>query len=159
MSATSIDSIPQLDSPYDPSKVLSASGVHRVLPAVCAARYSGIASELLVGASESDERHTCECSASYSGVHARGNLRRHRRVTGHGVGQPQEKVYPCEVTACGKSYKRQDARLRHYRVYHKDLARPAMARGKGFKSLANQHVGHGDWDSERPDDDKMDVSS
>ena len=79
---------------------------------------------------EGNRRYFCKCGASYSGIYGKGNLGRHRREKGHGLGRSpgREHLYPCEDARCLKSYKRQDARLKHYRLYHKDLAKPAMRR-------------------------------
>jgi hypothetical protein len=66
------------------------------------------------------------CNARYSGKYRLGNLQRHRRLD-HGV-DGKQKEYPCAVSDCPKTYKRQDARLKHYRNYHPELAGPAESR-------------------------------
>jgi hypothetical protein len=65
------------------------------------------------------------CGAIYTGEYRRGNLGRHRRQKHDG-----EKVqYPCEGKDCKKTFRRTDARLKHYRTEHPELARgPAVSR-------------------------------
>ncbi|KAF2120972.1 hypothetical protein BDV96DRAFT_282315 [Lophiotrema nucula] len=55
------------------------------------------------------------CHVTFSGDFRRGNLARHRRLVHRGA------EYPCEAEDCGKSFKRKDARLKHYRKHHEDL--------------------------------------
>ncbi|KAH8628748.1 hypothetical protein IG631_16005 [Alternaria alternata] len=57
------------------------------------------------------------CSAQFEGIHRQGNYGRHRRQKHAG----QRKELPCEHSTCGKSYRRSDARLKHYRKYHPEL--------------------------------------
>ena len=57
------------------------------------------------------------CGQAFTGMYRRGNLGRHRRLT-HGTG----KAYVCEDNTCAKEFRRQDARLKHYRKYHPELA-------------------------------------
>jgi hypothetical protein len=66
------------------------------------------------------------CEARYSGKYRRGNLQRHHRLH-HGV-DGQQREYPCAASDCMKTYKRQDARLKHHRKHHPKLARPAESR-------------------------------
>jgi hypothetical protein len=57
----------------------------------------------------------CEhCNQPYTGEYRRGNLARHKRQK-HGLA---EQVYLCEEPGCEKDFKRQDARLKHYRRCH-----------------------------------------
>ena len=58
-----------------------------------------------------------DCTQSFTGTYRRGNLGRHRRLV-HGTG----KAYMCEDKTCAKEFRRQDARLKHYRKYHPELA-------------------------------------
>ncbi|KAH7095376.1 hypothetical protein FB567DRAFT_512478 [Paraphoma chrysanthemicola] len=55
-----------------------------------------------------------ECEVRFSGQYGRGNLHRHVRLK-HGA---QERSYPCGQEDCQKSFKRQDARLKHWRRRH-----------------------------------------
>ncbi|KAF1968618.1 hypothetical protein BU23DRAFT_259736 [Bimuria novae-zelandiae CBS 107.79] len=55
-----------------------------------------------------------DCGRAYCGEYRRGNLARHRRQK-HGH---KEQKYPCEEPACEAIFKRQDARLKHYRKHH-----------------------------------------
>jgi len=57
------------------------------------------------------------CRQAFRGQYCRGNLARHRRLS-HGKGKP----YVCGDKTCAKEFKRQDARLKHYRKYHSELA-------------------------------------
>lgn len=54
------------------------------------------------------------CNTAYSGEYRKGNLARHRRQK-HG---DEEQLYPCEESYCSQIFKRQDARLNHYRKEH-----------------------------------------
>ncbi|KAH7085725.1 hypothetical protein BKA63DRAFT_25279 [Paraphoma chrysanthemicola] len=90
-------------SPYGPSRSPSPTPSHM---SVTSARYPDV---LL-----------CEeggCQAMYSGKYRRGTLLRHMRLK-HGL---EEREYPCEQLRCEKSFKRQDARLKHYRKHHRHL--------------------------------------
>ena len=58
-----------------------------------------------------------DCRQPFTGLYRRGNLGRHRRLV-HGTGKP----YVCEDGTCAKEFRRQDARLKHYRKYHPELA-------------------------------------
>ncbi|KAF2032070.1 hypothetical protein EK21DRAFT_87451 [Setomelanomma holmii] len=60
--------------------------------------------------------HTC--GARFTGRYRRGNRARHERLN-HG----SNKTYHCEAAGCEKTFLRQDARLKHYRKRHPDLAR------------------------------------
>jgi len=61
------------------------------------------------------------CRATFLGTYAKGSLARHRRLK-HGSYQHNEgREYVCEEPGCSKSYKRQDARLKHYRKAHRHL--------------------------------------
>ncbi|KAF1840995.1 uncharacterized protein K460DRAFT_410388 [Cucurbitaria berberidis CBS 394.84] len=74
----------------------------------------------------------CEmCDATFTGEYRRGNRQRHWRLK-HGQAQGQEeRIYPCEADGCSKVYKRQDARLKHYRKKHRSMAPgPALSRKK-----------------------------
>lgn len=54
------------------------------------------------------------CGKSFCGDYRKGNLARHRRQK-HGE---EEQSYPCEESYCSRVFKRQDARLKHYRKQH-----------------------------------------
>jgi len=60
------------------------------------------------------------CSAGFHGKYRRGNQQRHMRLK-HGH---VERLYHCED--CPRTFKRQDARLKHYRSCHPDLARTLL---------------------------------
>ncbi|KAF1829205.1 hypothetical protein BDW02DRAFT_178976 [Decorospora gaudefroyi] len=63
------------------------------------------------------------CDKFFTGEYRKGNLRRHiMHYHGH-TGR-----YNCESQGCAISFKRNDARLRHYRKCHPDLASPFVAR-------------------------------
>lgn len=69
-----------------------------------------------------------ECGQSYHGPHRRGTMHRHMRLRHASRGS--DKDYFCEAKHCGKSFRRQDARLKHYRKQHPELGTPpAMLRG------------------------------
>ncbi|KAH7066878.1 hypothetical protein BKA63DRAFT_129519 [Paraphoma chrysanthemicola] len=55
-----------------------------------------------------------DCPARYTGKYGQGNLNRHLRLK-HGS---KERLYLCEQEGCGKTFKRQDYRLNHYRMSH-----------------------------------------
>jgi hypothetical protein len=57
------------------------------------------------------------CEAKYKGKYRLGTLQRHMRQK-HGV----QRVYYCGDPGCNKSFQRSDARLKHYRNYHRYLA-------------------------------------
>jgi len=71
------------------------------------------------------------CRATFQGSYAKGSLARHRRLK-HGSHQNRDsRDYDCEEPGCSKSYRRQDARLKHYRKVHRHLAPgPALSRTK-----------------------------
>lgn len=57
-----------------------------------------------------------ECNASFTGRYARGNRGRHWRIT-HG-----DSSFMCEDNTCARKFNRSDARLKHYRKNHPNLA-------------------------------------
>lgn len=63
-----------------------------------------------------------DCTAVFSGIHRKGNLARHKRLKHKGY-----QVYFCEDSSCDRVFKRLDARLKHYRRWHPDLASPYHA--------------------------------
>jgi len=65
----------------------------------------------------------CEaCGKEYKGDYRRGNLARHIRQK-HGI---DEQNFPCADPGCSKIFKRQDARLKHYRKEHPQLTMPPL---------------------------------
>ena len=58
------------------------------------------------------------CTQEFSGEFRKGNMARHLRYT-HGRGGPR---YVCAETSCGRTYRRSDSLLVHYRKYHPWLA-------------------------------------
>ncbi|KAH6878463.1 hypothetical protein BKA58DRAFT_377290 [Alternaria rosae] len=72
------------------------------------------------------------CGVRFSGTYSRGNLGRHVR---HQHARPRKIV--CEAPLCLKEFKRQDARLKHYRTSHPELVRdivPSQSDGGGARS-------------------------
>ncbi|KAF1364868.1 hypothetical protein EJ07DRAFT_151295 [Lizonia empirigonia] len=65
------------------------------------------------------------CSAEFHGKYRKGNLGRHRRMK-HTGGTPVGFV--CEDHLCPRSFKRKDARLKHYRNHHPALAADPISR-------------------------------
>jgi hypothetical protein len=66
------------------------------------------------------------CEATFSGRYGKGNLARHRRHQHIG----HEPGYPCEETGCARTFKRKDARLKHYRRHHPQSGQiPGTRRG------------------------------
>lgn len=63
------------------------------------------------------------CSQAFTGLYRQGNLGRHRRLV-HGTGSR----YICGDITCAKEFRRQDARLNHYRKYHRELAAQMLER-------------------------------
>jgi hypothetical protein len=63
--------------------------------------------------------HVCEDDMQYAGKYRIGNLHRHMRLK-HGI-DGKEREYPCKAHDCPKTYRRQDARLKHYRKMHPEL--------------------------------------
>ena len=57
------------------------------------------------------------CNSVFHGQYRKGNLARHRSMRHKDL----EKGYKCDVQGCGKSFKRQDARLKHQRRHHPEL--------------------------------------
>ncbi|KAF2131480.1 hypothetical protein P153DRAFT_383581 [Dothidotthia symphoricarpi CBS 119687] len=61
----------------------------------------------------------CEvCKTVFTGQYRKGNLNRHKRHK-H---KEAEAEYPCEDDNCAKTFKRMDARIKHYRRQHRHLA-------------------------------------
>jgi hypothetical protein len=79
-----------------------------------------------------DER---DCRQPFTGLYRRGNLARHKRLK-HGKGKP----YVCEDLTCAKEFRRQDARLKHYRKYHCELAAssPFVPRSTASRPVASE---------------------
>ena len=78
------------------------------------------------------------CRQAFSGLYRRGNLGRHRRQK-HREG----KAYMCEDDTCAKEFQRKDARLKHYRRNHPELAvdSPLVRRSSASRSARrNQEV-------------------
>lgn len=70
----------------------------------------------------------CEpCKVNFTGKYCRGSWQRHIRLKHRDQGVS----YPCQDANCGLKFNRTDARLKHYRKYHPDLASsPAKPRAK-----------------------------
>lgn len=59
------------------------------------------------------------CDTTFSGPYGQGSMHRHMRLI-HGP-RGKETVYRCEAMHCDKTFKRKDARLKHYRNKHPEL--------------------------------------
>ncbi|KAH7075176.1 hypothetical protein FB567DRAFT_536302 [Paraphoma chrysanthemicola] len=66
------------------------------------------------------------CKSHFRGEYRKGNLQRHERLN-HGLLEPR--TYQCHFSGCVKTFKRQDARLKHYRKRHPHLVSGAISRG------------------------------
>jgi hypothetical protein len=89
--------------------------------------------------SDHDPCHYPGCNATFTGRWARSHFRRHVRMK-HKDGGRQ---YSCEVTGCESVFERQDARLKHYRKHHPDLAATPIVLGPryvNFDSLSGTRV-------------------
>jgi hypothetical protein len=62
------------------------------------------------------------CDTTFTGSYRKGNFQRHVRLV-HG-----DRDFPCQEPGCPKTYKRQDARLKHYRSKHPHLAGAPLSR-------------------------------
>jgi hypothetical protein len=78
-----------------------------------------------------------ECAMVFTGRHRRGSLQRHMRLKHQSI---EERQFSCEFEHCGKIFKRQDARLKHYRKRHADLSQ--MAPPKEREVHSNQKEIH-----------------
>jgi hypothetical protein len=74
------------------------------------------------------------CAASSTGSYRKGNLARHKRLI-HSRHEP----YLCESAGCGRSFKRQDARLKHYRKHHPRLSAEYLPRGPRARPPGGDH--------------------
>jgi len=152
--ATSLNrpSFPNRDE-YGMSMLRSASTRHR--HEVLVGAPSGSGGEGTKSAPDSETLY-CDvphCSRSFSGAYARGSLGRHMRLkhSGQHEGTRESK---CEAGGCSKSFKRPDARLKHYRKHHPHLASESIIRRpyRGWKrkgrfaedmnSHSNEESGH-----------------
>lgn len=72
------------------------------------------------------ESLTCSvCRKNFHGRYAKGNLSRHAKS----MHAENSALYACEEKSCARSFRRKDARLKHYRTAHPHLARPPIPRG------------------------------
>ncbi|CAN9120924.1 unnamed protein product [Alternaria alternata] len=69
------------------------------------------------------------CVATFSGTYRKGNLARHRRLKHKGPA-----VYACEHYHCDRVFQRQDARTKHYRRHHPQLAPECKAKADQNRS-------------------------
>ena len=106
----------------------------------CSSTHSSIFEASSVGAPHTHTQETLYCleqgcSQSFTGLYRRGNLARHRRLK-HGKGKP----YVCEDLTCAKEFQRQDARLKHYRKWHRELAAssPFVPRSTASRTAARE---------------------
>lgn len=91
---------------------------------------SDLGSPMMVATPSTPEVLCCQgisCEAEFTGKYRKGNLNRHLRL----YHQPDGvKIYPCADQRCRKEFRRQDARLKHYRRLHPHLgAEEAVLRG------------------------------
>jgi hypothetical protein len=73
------------------------------------------------------------CAHKFTGTHRKGTLHRHLRLK-HSTKQDSveaERRYFCQAEGCGKDFKRQDARLKHYRNKHPELGTAVPKPRKG----------------------------
>ncbi|KAJ8110723.1 hypothetical protein OPT61_g6506 [Boeremia exigua] len=68
-------------------------------------------------APSSETLRCTDCDAVFQGNYRKGNLARHCRLTHKG-----KKEYLCQSPDCHQAFRRSDARLKHYRKHHPDLA-------------------------------------
>jgi hypothetical protein len=78
---------------------------------------------------------TIGCPAFFTGVHRRGNLGRHTRQQ-HKSG----KLYVCKDDTCAREFKRSDARVKHYRKHHPELASEYVPRPQARRLQGDQDV-------------------
>lgn len=71
------------------------------------------------------------CGVQFRGDYRRGNLNRHRRQKHGGGVYGLTTFFPCEVESCERSFRRKDARLKHYRRHHPHLATIPTLRKEG----------------------------
>lgn len=89
---------------------------------------SPIASEVSVTRSDVSDMLVCDidaCGARFTGRYRKGNFCRHKRLAHNSA------KFPCNVRGCEKSFRRQDARLKHHRRRHADdlpLLKPPESR-------------------------------
>ena len=84
-----------------------------------------------------------DCAAQFTGEYRKGNLGRHRRQKHAG----QVLRYPCHDKHCTRVFQRKDARLKHYRKAHPDLAVEPLVSGKTSSSTGSDW---GNTDSDFP---------
>ncbi|KAF2648622.1 hypothetical protein K491DRAFT_239609 [Lophiostoma macrostomum CBS 122681] len=65
------------------------------------------------------------CGVLFAGKYRKGNCSRHQRQFHGFISQS----IICEEPSCGRTFKRKDARLKHYRNHHPHHAGPAVPRG------------------------------
>jgi len=70
------------------------------------------------------------CGKQFTGLYGRGNLGRHKRLV-----HSNNRSYVCEDRWCAKVFKRQDARLKHYRKCHPELAAPRVSQPVSTRSI------------------------
>jgi hypothetical protein len=67
------------------------------------------------------------CAAPFSGRYAKGNLARHKKY--QHTNEHADIEFPCEEAGCDSTFKRKDARLKHYRMHHPEFTTgPAQPR-------------------------------
>ncbi|KAH7071612.1 hypothetical protein FB567DRAFT_633493 [Paraphoma chrysanthemicola] len=75
------------------------------------------------------------CHARFSGKYWQRNLQRHLPLK-HGIKVP---LYLCEQEGCGKTFIRQDARLKHYRKSHPSISERIASTVQAIKMEGMQH--------------------
>lgn len=93
----------------------------------------GTRSDLSFEAQPSIECEYPGCLQRFRGHHRFGTMHRHMRLKhrGHDV----ERSFPCQAPGCAKSFKRQDARLKHHRRNHPELMVAAATPRKERQTL------------------------
>ncbi|KAH8712101.1 hypothetical protein GQ44DRAFT_426653 [Phaeosphaeriaceae sp. PMI808] len=111
----------QINNPYLGDRVWHSFTIPKMLEATGSRSPSPCPSNASGASSAGPDILACTqpaCSATFRGRYRRGTLQRHMRLK-HPQTQSQEKEYQCQ--SCSKVYKRQDARLKHYRRRHPQL--------------------------------------
>jgi hypothetical protein len=94
------------------------------------ASYPGMSSPMAITPSSAPEVLCCHvigCEVEFHGKYRKGNLNRHLRLYHQATGV---RIYHCADPFCPKEFRRQDARLKHYRRRHPHLGvEEAVLRG------------------------------
>jgi hypothetical protein len=103
------------------------------------ASYPGMNSPMTVTTPSAREVLCCHvigCEVGFHGKYRKGNLNRHLRLYHQATGV---KIYHCADPFCRQEFRRQDARLKHYRRRHPHLgAEEAVLRGPQHQEQQEQ---------------------